>query len=140
MKSIEVQLQEALAKTAALEADKKSLEERIAEAEKTSAKTYLTGIMKEAKLPEVAQNRLFKAFENATKTEGMKEAVSAEAQYIATLGGAKRNNGAHQQETAVSESVTLDSLKERQYQQARKSGLSEAEANLVAGFAKDKKH
>jgi len=64
-------------------------------AKKAVAQTELTKLLAEAKLPEVAANRIKKHFETAESTEGMKEMITAEQDYVKSLSGSvKKNNGA----------------------------------------------
>ena len=62
---------------------------------KANAQIELTKLLAEAKLPEVAANRIKKHFETAEATDGMKEMIAAEQDYVKSLAGTvKKHNGA----------------------------------------------
>lgn len=101
MKTVEEQLVDAQAKITLLEAEKVTLtgqvtsfQEAVKVANIAAAKAHLTGLMTEAKLPEVAVARIVKQFETAEANTGMKEAVESEAAYIKSLTPVNKRNGA----------------------------------------------
>lgn len=133
MKDPIVLLQESEAKLTEANAKVAKLEGELKESQKATAKTKLTGLMKEASLPEVAQNRLFDAFKEATTDAGMKEAVNSEAAYIKSLGGnVKRNNGAAD---PINEADgQMKDYRQRQFRAYVASGMKESEAKKIAGI------
>lgn len=92
MKSIEEQLAEALDSNKKLTAQIKTLEESASATQKAAAQAELGRLVLEAKLPQPAVDRLKKQFENATTVQNMAEAVTAETEYIKSLGGSVRKN------------------------------------------------
>ena len=62
-------------------------------AKKTAAQTELAKMIAEAKLPEVAANRIKEQFKEAVDDKGMKEAIVAEAAYIQSLKTVTKHNG-----------------------------------------------
>ena len=125
-KQLAKELKEANDKVAALEAT----------AKKATAKAQLTTLLAEAKLPKIAQDRIEKHFAESVSTDGMKEMIASEAEYIKSLGVVRKNNGAVDN-SSLQESgdvTKIDEYKERQYNTYRESGLSEAEASGMSGF------
>lgn len=125
-KQLAKELKEANDKVAALEAT----------AKKATAKAQLTTLLAEAKLPKIAQDRIEKHFAESVNTDGMKEMIASEAEYIKSLGVVRKNNGAGDN-SSLQESgdvTKIDEYKERQYNTYRESGLSEAEASGMSGF------
>ena len=125
-KQLVKELKEATDKVAALEAT----------AKKATAKAQLTTLLAEAKLPKIAQDRIEKHFAESVNTDGMKEMIASEAEYIKSLGVVRKNNGAGDN-SSLQESgdvTKIEEYKERQYNTYRESGLSEAEASGMSGF------
>ena len=121
-KQLVKELKEATDKVAALEST----------AKKATAKTQLTTLLAEAKLPKVAQDRIEKHFAEAVNTDGMKEMIAAEAEYIKSLGAPiKKNNGA---EPVVVNESAVEENKKKQYEAFRTSGLSESVASEMSGY------
>jgi len=138
MKTDKELLTEATAKITALETEKAALQTKLTEAEtqglKATAASELNKLLSESKLPEAAQNKIKKQFAEATKVEGMKEAITEEAEYLKTLGAptkTSKNLGASQNGTDATEAAaeTQASLV-KGYQLM---GLSEADAKVAAG-------
>jgi hypothetical protein len=91
MKSLEVQLKEAQDQLKAAN-DKLAAQEKAAKIAEANA--GLTKLLSESKLPEVAVNRMRAQFKDATTTDGMKEAITAEVDYIKSLTPVAKHNGA----------------------------------------------
>ena len=94
MKSIEQQLAEATEQIKALTDKNKQLVEGAKIANVAVAKSELTRLMTEAKLPEPITKLLQKQYAEAETVNGMKESVDAFAQTIKDAGVVKKNNGA----------------------------------------------
>lgn len=108
--------------------DKAALQESAAK--KVVAQAELSKLLTESKLPEVAVNRLKAQFKEASEIAGMKEAVDAEKQYIASLidkknGSSHNGTGTEVKEGAVDLVKSYMSL-----------GMSESEAKIAAGKKK----
>lgn len=137
MESIEVKLNAALTKIAALETENKQLKEAVAQGRIEKAKAERAVALKEAKLPAPCVARLDEAFKSSTDNAGLKEAINVEAEYVKSLQGeAKKNNGAG--DNGNLQESTIESLQERQYNSYRKSGMSETEASAMSGFTPKK--
>lgn len=150
MKTTEVQLTEAqeLAKTEKARADKAEAELREAQATqaKATATVELTKLLTEAKLPEKAADRIRKQFAEATKVDGMKEAIEAEREYIKSLGLTStsttkvRNMGPEHVETREAEAGEPETEEQktartkRLVEAYRATGMPLKEAEIAAGL------
>jgi hypothetical protein len=101
---------------------------------KATAATELAKLLSESKLPEQAQAKLKKQFSEALVTEGMKEAIDFERDYIKSFAGTtqvrnlgKKDNGT--QQVAESEEKDARSSLEESFIAA---GFSEKDAKLAA--------
>lgn len=140
MKSIEVQLNEALDVIKAKDAEIVTLKEAVNKQQIATAKAERDGQLKESKLPVPCVNRLSEAFAKSTDNAGLKEAINVEAEYVKSLGGAiKKHNGADDNAGVVNESAEmLESCKKEQYAAAIATGMSEAEAVGFSGYTPKK--
>jgi hypothetical protein len=140
VKTLEQQLQESeAARVAAVQkaADAETkLTEATNQAKKAETATKLSDLLKEAKLPAKAEERLKKQFENATEVTGMKEAIDYEKEYIASLapGATVRNMGA--KDNGIVDTQEADETKagEALKKSFLATGMSEAEAKIAAGL------
>lgn len=133
-KSLEQQLSEM---SAELKAEKEKIATMESAAKKAVVKAELSKLVAEAKLPTIAVTRIEKQFENAEVIDGIKEAVTAEAEYIKSLGtpAIEKHNGTEDNGT-----VTATPLTEAERIEKRKDaikgyralGLNEAEATKAA--------
>lgn len=95
MKTLEVRLAEAEATIATLTNENKSLKESEAAAKKLAVAAEISKQLSESKLPAVAVTLLSKQFADATTTDGIKEAIAGQVEYVKSLGvELKKNNGA----------------------------------------------
>jgi hypothetical protein len=135
MKTLETQLQEANTQLAAEKKRADEAESKIQEAEKTAKKAAaaveLTKLLTESKLPEKAQERLKKQFSEAVSTDGMKEAIEYEKEYIRSFGGSSKvtNMGARDAGTT---SISEADRHKRRVEILKASGMSEKEAEIAA--------
>lgn len=135
MKSIEQQLNEAIAKVTAIETENKQLKEAVTEGKKATAKAERGKQLIEAKLPEPCVKRIDEAFSNSTDNSGLKEAINVEAEYIKSVTKVVKNNGADTTTADVDESAKdVEALRERQYNVYRGTGMSKVEASSMSGF------
>ena len=121
------ELKEALAENALLKATTK----------KAEAKSTRTVKLTASKLPAAAVTRLEQHFSESIDNKGLDEAIVAEQEYIKTLGAPiQRNAGASDNGSPnLQESETkIADLKKRQYEAAKSSGASEAEAIAESGY------
>lgn len=130
MKTLEQQLQEAQTSFNTLKAENETLKSKVAESEKRAAQAEIGKLINESKLPQVAKDRLVKQFAEATKTDGVAEAITAEVDYLKQVAPStlSKNNG------AVDNAVESDPVKvEAALIESYKGlGLSEAEAKIAA--------
>jgi hypothetical protein len=118
-------LKEANEKIAALESANK----------KKDTKAELTKLLSEAKLPKVAVDRIEKHFAEADKTDGMKEMIASEAEYIKSLGGPiPKKNGAADTVVVTESERQIGEYKERQYRAYIAGGDDEVTASRLSGF------
>lgn len=139
MKTLEQQLQESNTKINEQAATIAQLTESLTTANKVSAQAELSKLLTESKLPEKAKDRIKAQFKEASKIEGMKEAVDAEESYLTSLGVSSeirrpsKNNGAadngsgdeHQESVREGKANLEESF-------ALIPGLSEKEVKLAA--------
>jgi hypothetical protein len=129
-------LLEANRKLAVAEADKKAADLKVAESEKTAKKaaasTELTKLLTESKLPTIAQDRLKKQFEAAESTDGMAAAITAEKEYLKSIGAGKgiknlgeADNGGEEDDPAAAKDVKLS-------ESFAMLGLDEKQAKIAA--------
>ena len=90
----------------------------------STVSTYLTQELSESGLPEVARARIRKQFQTATKTDGIKEAIAEERDYVrqARAGASRRSAQSDNSPRTVD---LVDCY--------RQFGLSKKEAELAAG-------
>ena len=145
MQSVEQQLSEAKATIVNLTKENKDLKEAIAPlteavktANKATAKAHLSQLIAEAGFPEksvkLVTARLEKEFENAEKTDSMKESVAREADYLKSVGAivtpkVERKNGA----ANVQESEKLDESN-RVKRTMKEMRMNEKEARIFLGL------
>lgn len=140
MKTAEQQLGEANTQLAdtkkKLEEATKRIEESEKVAKKASAAAELTKMLSESKLPKVSQERLKKVYAEAVSTDGMKEAITAEQEYLKTLNvEITKHNGAEENgSTEVQESAEQPSKKKSAtaVEAFMAMGFTEAEAKIAA--------
>lgn len=141
MKSLEQQLQEANAQLAAKSKELTEANTKLAESEKTAKKAAasaeLTKLLTESKLPEAAQTRVKKQFAEALSTDGMKEAIELEKEYIKSLtsGAGVRHMGASSNGTQESDKTGSEDAAKLLVESYQAAGLSEKESKLAAGVA-----
>jgi len=82
MKSVEVQLHEALGQIKALTAENTSLKQAVTAAKIALAKAERDGVLKESRLPEPCLKRIEAAFSKSTSNAGLKEAINVELRHI----------------------------------------------------------
>jgi hypothetical protein len=136
MKSLEEQLQEASTQLAAARDAQKAAETKFAESDKAARKATvaveLAKQLTESKLPEKAQERLRKQFADAVVIDGIKEAITFEADYVKSFssGTQVRGLGAshNASEGAQGERDPKTMLKES----AMAAGLNEKDAQIFA--------
>ena len=139
MKSIEVQLNEALELVKSRDAEIVTLKESINVGKQATAKAERDGQLKESKLPEPCVLRLSEAFAKSTDNAGLKEAINVESAYVQSLTTIKKNNGATDNTQTVNESEQqIDGFKKRQFDVYRKSGMSIEEASAASGYTPKK--
>jgi hypothetical protein len=118
------------------QADKKAADLKVAESEKTAKKaaasTELTKLLTESKLPTIAQDRLKKQFEAAESTDGMAAAITAEKEYLKSIGAGKgiknlgeADNGGEEDDPAAAKDVKLS-------ESFAMLGLDEKQAKIAA--------
>lgn len=137
MQSIEVKLNEALAKITALETENKQLKEAVVSGKIEKAKAERANQLKESKLPAPCVARLEEAFKNSTDNAGLKEAINVESDYVKQLTPITKHNGASDNATiteAGQDQQKLEGFKERQFNTYVRSGMSEAQASVASGF------
>lgn len=135
MKSVEVQLNEALAKITTLETENTQLKEAVTAGKIGIAKAERTAQLTEAKLPEPCTKRLQEAFAKSTDNAGLKEAINVEAEYVKSLRTVTKHNGVEDNGGTIEESEKqISEYQERQYNTYRASGMSEVEASSMSGF------
>lgn len=92
-KSIEQQLNESLAENLKLKTDHDALVKKFEESEKKSKQSatalVLETLLKESKLPDLSQKRLREQFKEAVEDKGIKEAITAEIEYVKAITGGK---------------------------------------------------
>lgn len=140
MKSTELQLAEALengkvsaATITTLEAQVAAFKAAASVSAKAAAKSELSKLMAEAKLPEPAQTRLQEHFATAETVEGMKEAVAKESDYIKSLkGSTTKHNGVGDNGQITESEVT--NQKKALVEKLKSQGMSEADAKGIAGL------
>jgi hypothetical protein len=148
MKTLELQLKEAIEAKVTAEARAKKLQETVdtltdqvktlntkidesdVSAKKATAQAELTKMLAESKLPEQAKKRIIPQFAEATSTEGMKEAIVAEEGYIKSLGGNSRVTGMGEghNRTTLTEAERMTN----RITLLKRSGMSEKEAEIAA--------
>lgn len=139
MKSIEVQLNEALEANKVQAAEIVSLKEAVTNSKKAIAKAERDSQLKESKLPVPCVTRLSEAFVNSTDNAGLKEAINVEAEYVKSLTKITKHNGAEDNSAVVNESAEMvESCKKEQYAAAIATGMSEAEAVGFSGYSPKK--
>jgi hypothetical protein len=145
MKSIEVQLNEALELVKAKDAEIATLKESVNKQQKATAKAERATQLKESKLPEPCIVRIDAAFANSTDNAGLKEAINVEAEYVKSLrgtttkhNGVNDNGGAANLNEAEQEQAKAEGFKERQFNTYRSTGMSVAEASAMSGFTPKK--
>lgn len=138
MKSIEVQLNEALELVKAKDVEIASLKESVNKQQKATAKAERDGQLKESKLPEPCVKRISEAFSASTDNAGLKEAINVEVEYIKSLGGhIQKKNGAG--DGSITEAAQkLKTSRERQFNTYRRSGMSIEEASKASGHTPSK--
>jgi hypothetical protein len=131
MKSVEVQLSESQTQLTALTKENEELKTKFADAQKAQVKATVaadvTKQLAESKLPGISQARIRKAFAEAEKADGIKEAIVEEQEYVKQLGGNRsgaKNLGAAANGTA------------QESDDKKKPNLEEAFA-LLPGMSKD---
>lgn len=135
MKSVEVQLNEALESIKTLTAENTTLKEAVTAAKVATAKAEREGLLKEAKLPEPCVKRVNEAFAKSTDNAGLKEAINTEDAYIKSLHTVVKHNGAADNGGTITESeAKVAEFQERQFNTYLKSGLSEEVASKMSGF------
>lgn len=148
MKTQEELLKEAqaLAASEKARADKAEgdLREAKAREAKTAAASKLSELLEISKLPDVAKTKLRKQFAEAETTDGMQEAIAAEADYLKavtpTNGGAgiRRMGATHNVTEAAAgsedEARTPEETKTKLKESFMRQGLSEKEAKIAAGI------
>lgn len=125
------------ASNVAIAAEVATLKTKMTEAEtivmKTASAGELAKLLSESKLPTVSQDRIKKQFADATKVEGMKEAIDAEVEYVKSLGVQKTTKnlgaGANDENTEADKTKRQANLVESY----KLLGMSEAKAKLAAG-------
>jgi hypothetical protein len=124
------ELKEANEKNATLtaqitEADKKT--------KKSETATTLDGMLKESNLPDQSKDRLKKRFAEALTTDGMKEAIADEKEYLKQL-GVKEVAPAVTKVTKLGESTTGDGGEKKVdlTESFKRLGLSDEEAKIAA--------
>lgn len=138
MDSIEVKLNEALAKIKILETENTQLKEAVTTSKVATAKAERASQLKESKLPEPCVKRIDEAFGKSTDNAGLKEAINVENEYIKSLKVVTKHNGAGDNGTVEeSEAKTLE-FKERQFKAYRASGISIEEASSLSGHTPKK--
>lgn len=155
MKDLNIQLQEAQAEIATLKpkadklvtveaevvtlkaevlANKTKMEESEKAARKAVASADLTKLLTEAKLPEIATKRIKAQFAEAEKVDGMKEAISGEAEYIKSLGVTPKHNGSA--DNSNSGAGISEADKKKNFDEAvegyKRLGLTEEQAKHAA--------
>jgi hypothetical protein len=139
MKTLEQQLQESNTQLAAEKTARQTAETKLAESEKTAKKATasaeLSKLLTESKLPEIAQKKIQKQFSEAVSTEGMKEAVDAEKEYIKSLqpGSGVRNLGEKHNGMQESGGEADKAAGIALVEGYKRAGLSESEAKIAAG-------
>jgi hypothetical protein len=135
MKSIEVQLNEALENIKTLTKENTELKEAVTTHRKATAKAERESQLKESKLPEPCVKRIHEAFGNSTDNAGLKEAINVEAEYLKSLRTIPKHNGADDNAGTLQESdAKVDDLKREQYLNCLASNMSEAEARGFSGY------
>lgn len=90
VEQLQAELNEANTKIAAAETAKTDAEAKLLAAQESADKAIvastLTTKLSESKLPEIAQTRIKAQFKEATKVDGIQEAITAEEAYIKSLG------------------------------------------------------
>lgn len=127
-KTLEVQLSEAQTQLTAANMKIATMEKA---AKQQTAAAELTKLLTESKLPAVAVDRLKKQFKDAEKTEGMAEAITAEAEYIKTLAPIAKHNGAEDNNT--NNEADVAKRKADLVESYKALGLPEAQAKIAAG-------
>lgn len=132
MKTVEVQLAEALDRIKTIEAENKTLKESATVANVAAAKTTLASLIAEAKLPAPAVELLNKQFAGAEKIEGMKEAVENLGKCIVESRKITKNNGANDQGADAGDGKrSAQEVRESSINALVKSGISKAQAELM---------
>lgn len=111
MKTLEQQLTEYKEANTKLEAENTNLQAKLTESEtknqKIAVASELKNLLAESKLPEPAKLRITDRFKDALKMDGIKEAITAEVDYIKQVGGnaavvpVRKNLGAQHNDGAV---------------------------------------
>lgn len=109
VEQLTTELKEAQEKATALTTENTQLKEAGA---KSTVQTELDKQLKESGLPEPAQKKLREQFKEATKVDGIKEAITAEAEYLKGFGveaGKKgvRGMGEHQESTSNTDAAKV---------------------------------
>lgn len=138
MKSIEVQLNEALAQITVKDAEILSLKEAVTNGKVATAAADRASQLKESKLPEPCSKRINEAFAKSTDNAGLKEAINAEADYVKSLRTITKHNGVEDNGTLQESTDKLEGYKKEQFESAIRSGMSEAEAQGFSGYTPKK--
>lgn len=138
MDSIEVKLNEALAKNKILETENTQLKEAVTAGKVATAKVERASQLKEAKLPEPCIKRIDEAFSKSTDNAGLKEAINVENEYLKSLRTVTKHNGTGDNGTIEESVAKVAEFKERQFNAYRASGMSIEEASALSGFTPKK--
>lgn len=137
MKSMEQQLQEANTQLADAKTKLTAAEAKIQESEKATKKATaaaeLVKLLTESKLPEKAQERLKKQFAEALTSDGMKEAIEFEKDYLKSIAPTSavvrnmgnKDNGVTESDHSSRETNLVETFK-------RLPGMSDKEAEIAA--------
>jgi len=135
MKSVEVQLNEALATIETLKTENGQLKEAVTAGKVAAAKAEREGQLKESKLPEPCTKRINEAFAKSTDNAGLKEAINTEVEYIKSLRTLPKHNGAEDNSGTLQESEQkIEDLQKRQFIAYVAGGMNESDASAMSGF------
>jgi hypothetical protein len=127
VKTLEQQLQEAQTENKQLKAKIEATEK---DGRKQVAAAELSKLLTESKLPDVAAKRIQKQFAEAENTDGMKEAIDAESEYIKSISPVKKNLGVA--ENGNTEESEAGKTKPNLVESFKALGLTEEEAKIAA--------
>lgn len=134
MESIELKLNEALAKVKALEVENTQLKEAVSAGRIAIAAAERGTQLTASKLPEPCTKRINEAFAKSTDNAGLKEAINVESDYVKSLKIVTKHNGSDDNGTVQESTEKLEGLRKEQYESAKLSGMNEAEARGFSGY------